>query len=749
MLDISKAKELIDNADVVSFDIFDTLIRRNVDSPLGVFHLMKGAAHELSGGHVSDFRSVRVKAEKAALEKARERGVQEVTFDEIYREIKELTGIDDATAAQIQALEVETELRCVHPRVVGLDLLRYAKMRKKRIILASDMYLPRSAIERLLNQAGIGVPGVLYLSNELMKTKREGDLFRHIVEDLGVHPSEMAHFGDNPKGDVSSPKELGIAAFYIPRSILNYRESSDFGKRLTLAAKKHWSLTKSVVDAMISDRFFDNVSRRSLDSFFRGDPFQFGYATLGPMMLGLSFWLYREAKADGVRKLYFLSRDGLVMKRVFDELFPLEECGLETEYLYCSRRMARVPLIRNRFDLLQAIARPIHSRTLGNWLEANYGISADEVDAELFELHGFDGPDAIIDNNVDRDALAALIRQLEDRLLEIAAEERSALVRYLGHKGVGAEKHAVVDIGYAGTMQEALSNLLGKSLKGYYLAVFGTSSGVNNQLDLKGFVSQHGADNNPALGICTHRFVYESLICSSEDTVIRMAETPNGFAPIAKPSEVDWTRKCFVDYAHSGAVSLAKEYKASSPIAPEDSILSPEASTLAFDLYLREPMPKDVSLLYGISFEDIYGVTSTRYLAADPAMRKSLQPSQIIWKESLKVKPPPVSAPAPEKMAEPPAKVAETAAKTALARNDFVVAAENFLKAYELSPNRPNYLRAAGEAYFKAGNKRLALEKLNDYQKLNTGNKRVKARLWVIRFPLLAKIIGDQEFVLQ
>ncbi|MDW9477909.1 hypothetical protein GOB57_03875 [Sinorhizobium meliloti] len=748
MLDITKAKELIDRANVVSFDIFDTLIRRTVDSPLGVFHLMKGAAYELSSGHVSDFRSVRVKAEKAALEKARERGVEEITFDEIYREIKELTGIDDATAARIQALEVETELRCVHARVAGRDLLHYAKMRKKRAILASDMYLPRSAIERLLNQAGIGVPGVLYLSNELMKTKREGDLFRHILDDLRVHPSAMVHFGDNPKGDVSSPKELGIETFYIPRSILNYRESSEFGKRLTLAAKKHWSLTKSVVDAMIADRFFDDVSKRSLDSFFRGDPFQFGYAALGPMMLGLSFWLHREAKADGIRRLYFLSRDGLVMKRVFDELFPSAEYGIETEYLYCSRRMARVPLMRNRFDLLQVIARPIHSRTLGNWLEANYGMSPDEVEAELFELHGFEGPGAIINNNVDRDALAALIQQLEGRLLEIAAEERSHLVRYLEHKGVGAGRHAVVDIGYAGTMQESLSSLLGKSLKGYYLAVFGTSSGVKNQQDLKGFVSQHGADDNPALGICTHRFVYESLVCSSEDTVIRVAETPNGFEPIARSSDVDWGRKCFVDYAHSGAVALAKEYKANSPIAPEDSFLSPEASTLAFDLYLREPMPKDVSLLYGISFEDLYGVTSTRYLAAGPATRKSLQPSQIIWKESLKVKPPPVKAPVP-KVAEPPAKAAETAAKKALANNEFVVAAENFIRAYKLSPDRPNYLRAAGEAYLKAGEKRLALEKLNEYQKLNPGNKRVKARQWVIRFPPLAKIIGDQEFVLQ
>ena len=46
MLDIVKAKQAIENADVVSFDIFDTLIRRKLDSPKDVFNLMKGAASQ-------------------------------------------------------------------------------------------------------------------------------------------------------------------------------------------------------------------------------------------------------------------------------------------------------------------------------------------------------------------------------------------------------------------------------------------------------------------------------------------------------------------------------------------------------------------------------------------------------------------------------------------------------------------------------------------------------------------------------
>lgn len=740
MLDIVKAKQAIENADVVSFDIFDTLIRRKLDSPKDVFNLMKGAADAASAGLISDFRAARGLAEKNALGKAQEAGLEEVTFDQIYDELQNLTGITDTVKKAIQNIEIETELLCLDVRVVGRDLFEFAVSQNKKIILVSDMYLPRDVIIRLLNRAGLSGFSTLYLSNELMKTKRVGDLFKHYLEEMQLEPSQIVHVGDNPLGDVATPRGLGIKTIHIPRSMVNFREASPFAQRLAVEARKHSSLTKSVVDALIADRFFDVRDKLSEAAFFRNDPFQFGYSALGPMMLGLSFWLYREAKADGVEKLYFLSRDGLVMKRVFDALFPFDQYGIETDYLYCSRRVVRVPLMQNRFDLLQPVSKPIFKRTLGSWLEANYGIDPAIIDRVVFTGRGFEGPEEFIDSGVDRAALSDLVGDLQDQLLEVCKREREVLEQYLAHKRVGEGRHGVVDIGYAGTMQEAISNILRKELKGYYLAVFGSSSNVKNQLDLKGFLSQYGADDNPSLGICTHRFVYESLICSSEDSVLRMAKTESGFSPVGRASEHDEERKSFVEYAHSGAVALAREYRAMSPIAPEHSVLSPEASTLIFDSYLRQPMPQDVSLLYGVAFEDLYGVARQRYLAADPALVKALDPRQIVWKESLTVK-----APATQITA----KGAEIAGKKAMDAKEFTLAAASFKKAFELLPSRPNYLRAAAEAHFKAGDKKSAVEALNEFEKLNPTNSRVKARKWVIRFPPISKIIGSYEFKIQ
>ncbi|WP_237154465.1 HAD-IA family hydrolase [Oryzibacter oryziterrae] len=739
MLDIAKSKSLIDKADVVSFDIFDTLIRRSFASPRDVFHHMKGQAHRLSGGLITDFSSIRVHAEKHALESAKLLGVNEVSIDEIYDEIGELTGLKGDVLTALKNLEISTEVECTASRPIGRDLFSYAQLRRKRIILVSDMYLDRNAIERLLAVAGIEHYERIYLSSELRKTKRDGDLFRYILDELHLDASKLIHVGDNSKGDVSVPESLGILTIHLPRSMENFRESSVFGVNLAEAGKKHWSLTKSVVEKLVADRFFDVREDRHKTEFFGGDPFCFGYSALGPLMLGFAFWLFREAKADRTEKLYFLSRDGLIMKRVFDELFPASEYGIETEYLYCSRRMVRVPAMRNRFDLLQPLSRPIHKRSIGNWLEANYGVNVSDISIDIFKRHGFENASTLIYDDVDRGALKALIQECEELFLAVAADERSSLEGYLAASGIGNGRHAVVDIGYAGTMQDALSSFLGRELKGYYLAVFGSSSGGKNQLDLRGFLSQYGSDNNPSLGICTHRFVYESLVCSVEDSTVRIKWDGSAYSPVGQIIPGDDGRKVFVDLAHAGAVAMAKDYREISPVAPELSLLSSEASTMILDSYLRRPMLGDVALLNGITFHDLYGVDEPRFLALAPELRSGVVPARIIWKESLSVDAGGVIQTAQE---------AEMAARTALAAKQYSIAADAFLAAFKLQPARSNYLRAAAEARYKAKERKVARAHLREYLKINPNNARAKARLWTMRVPFLSMVIGDYEFKL-
>ena len=68
----------------------------------------------------------------------------------------------------------------------------------------------------------------------------------------------------------------------------------------------------------------------------------FGRVVLTPLMVGFAGWLHDRAKATGTTTLCFLSREGRLMKDVFDILYPRAASGIETKYLYASRRLVQL-----------------------------------------------------------------------------------------------------------------------------------------------------------------------------------------------------------------------------------------------------------------------------------------------------------------------------------------------------------------------------------------------------------------------
>ena len=77
--------------DVVSFDVFDTLLLRDVDRPEEVFSFVGAKL-----GY-PDFRRLRVEAERRAREKkSRAPGAGEVTLSEIWQELERMTALPPA-----------------------------------------------------------------------------------------------------------------------------------------------------------------------------------------------------------------------------------------------------------------------------------------------------------------------------------------------------------------------------------------------------------------------------------------------------------------------------------------------------------------------------------------------------------------------------------------------------------------------------------------------------------------------------
>ena len=204
---VSEARKYAERAGMISFDIFDTLIKRTC-LPHEVFSLVQDKYNSSHAAKISSFTEDRTCAERTA----RAQGLRdEVTLGEIYGSFSGRYGQDEL--AELQALEIEAELEAVYPDDEVKAFYDSMLEEGRRVIITSDMYLPVKVIEDILRRCGyVGCEG-LYVSSEYGTTKRCGKLFRCVIDEEGLPASSILHIGDNIISDFLVPNRLGIKGF--------------------------------------------------------------------------------------------------------------------------------------------------------------------------------------------------------------------------------------------------------------------------------------------------------------------------------------------------------------------------------------------------------------------------------------------------------------------------------------------------------------------------------------------------------
>jgi predicted HAD superfamily hydrolase len=207
-MNIAKELKRIKRFDLVSFDIFDTLIVRSVSSPKEIFFL---AGQKVLDSPVESakFQSARILAENIARKKSK---TGEVNLDDIYNS---LVGYSADIRINLKEAELRAELESCRPREEIIALYNSIKELGKDVVLISDMYLPGAFIERMLaNCCVCGMKGT-FISNELGCDKKSGKLFtevqKRIIHDNGKH----IHYGDSFKADFIGALKVGVKPRFI------------------------------------------------------------------------------------------------------------------------------------------------------------------------------------------------------------------------------------------------------------------------------------------------------------------------------------------------------------------------------------------------------------------------------------------------------------------------------------------------------------------------------------------------------
>lgn len=434
--------------EVVSFDVFDTLVKRNVRKPEDLFELLERKLVLAYGDSMRGFAARRIWAES---ELRTRNGTMEVTLDEIYSSI----GLSSDIETAAKEFEQELEFMLCVPNKPVVDFLRACIARGQRVIIITDIYLPRHLIKRILDKCEIVCYECLFVSSEIRLTKRSGELFRAAFSETGARPEVVAHIGDSLVSDYWNARKAGAAAFLI-----------DSGMSKPDSFAVHLSRRASTDAGIVSSLLFNAPAE--VDSYRR-----FGYECFGPYLLGFSKWLATSLEKEGLEKVYFLSRDGYILKMAFE---TLGITGFDCEYLEVSRRSLRIPMLRDLGSIDEIIDVMPPSKVVSiEGIFDTLGLKTEGHEELLCSL-GL-GVEQLIEHEdlPDDDRVIKLVDCLRPEFCANSEEQFLALRDYLESIGVGG-RFAIVDIGWSGGMQRYLSNALSRmgidcDIVGYYTGI--------------------------------------------------------------------------------------------------------------------------------------------------------------------------------------------------------------------------------------------------------------------------------------
>lgn len=279
-VDEIKLKKKILKYDVISFDVFDTLIMRTILFPRDVFELIQNRA-ESNGVYVPDFKEIRREAERRLSDKV-------PNLDQIYNEIQGITGLSDEDKEIIKNLEIEIEKEVIIPRYKMIEIFHYALEMGKTVYLTSDMYLPKKTLEPIVQNLNIiGYKDFLISCD--YGTNKYRSLFKVLKQQIGE--KKCLHIGDNEVADIAGALIAGIDAFYV-KSALELMKSSDSYEVVRNSTTFN---ERAIVGLLISSLFNNPFSLYGKNGKMEmNTQFSVGYYVLGPILIGFFLWMREE-----------------------------------------------------------------------------------------------------------------------------------------------------------------------------------------------------------------------------------------------------------------------------------------------------------------------------------------------------------------------------------------------------------------------------------------------------------------------
>ncbi len=446
---------------VLCFDYFDTLTVRSVQPEhtkvlaAAVLSMLLDAT--ITGQEIYIWRQ---KMERELCESNADAG-HDLEFNlsdlarRFYRQFGKQTSrclVGTSTRQFVDAvLSIELAVECAVQQVCMpvAGLLAAVHRHGLTTVLVSDFYLPERTFRRMLKFHGLEtLIDHCYISADHGETKGSGKLYRRLIADVGCRPEQAMMIGDNPHADIKMAAQEGLKTLQVenPAQQAFYRKWK----------KAHRKDKKNVEFAL---------------------PVQNGscFPEMGTTLWLFTCRLFQKLNEKGVRDVFFFSKEGELLKRLFDD-FQQQLFGapvIRTHYLVVSRKATFIaslkPLEHENFSRLFNHYRDISLRDF--MLSLNM---EEEQARRICSRSGLDFekrfPDLQSQDIFDR-LLQTPSFQEEYRRLRL--EQKTGFLTYLGSFNVDYEREGlfIVDVGWKGSIQDNIFHILGGRVpvQGFYV----------------------------------------------------------------------------------------------------------------------------------------------------------------------------------------------------------------------------------------------------------------------------------------
>lgn len=509
--------------DAVSFDLFDTLIVRQVLFPTDVFELVDDRLRQ-HGIIIEDFSARRLASEK---ELSKERAPR---LSEIYSHMKQTYRLSEIEPEQMSVLEWEIDCGLVVPRRETCRLFSDLEARGKKVYIVTDSYYNKKQIAGILKKCGITHYTDVFVSCEYGRGKTQG-LFHEFKETVDVW--SYLHIGDDAAADVESAKMHGIDAcrLYSGLDLLEMTGYMGLWDHIN-------SLSDRVKTGMFVSRLFNSPFQFETEGQRIGirAAHDIGYVFFAPMICDFVLWFREQAEKYQLENILFCARDGYLVKQLYDEL-----CNRISSVYFLTSRMAAIRAgIENKEDI-RYVGDMKFSGSLSEQLKERFGIRVSE-------------------EKLRENRLAELLDFTEE-ILERAAVNRKNYITYIKRLGLKSGETGFFDFVAKGTTQMYVGRLMEQHLKGIYFLRLDKEQMEGKGLDI---ISFYDTEEMNSSVIFRDYYILETMLTAPMPSVKEF--DANGNPIYTEETRRESDIRCFQE-AQEGIRGYFREYLQLCPIS--------------------------------------------------------------------------------------------------------------------------------------------------------------------------------------